>query len=364
MKKAKRREVKHTISKPTEFDKDYERRLRAEFEFRHLTRKLRKVQEWMPRLIMEHPNTKPEEVIKELRGQREKVWENLAELRKNKIGELHRISIPQPPEYIDRTRDPYEILGKVKKYHDFLKGMRAQAGILAEFVPRREMGEVVVGGVEELPVEEEEPIEGIAVADELRELGTFEMYPVDAYPEPFFTHEYLFNPSGINYDTRIGNPHDDPATLKTSAASKFTFPRAPFDALVWWWINATMIMPYTLDAAEAHFKVDWIFCNWPDASVPGPWNYHFYTYKLGPSVSVSNGSTTSHKLDQVRTKEDFCCGFFVKEGDISEVYIGIDIELEVAAGVGGTFTTMGCLHFGPPLGEEMGRGVGYCMYPL
>lgn len=353
MKKAKRREVKHTISKPTEFDKDYERRLRAEFEFRHLTRKLRRVQEWMPRLIMEHPNTKPEEVIKELRGQREKVWENLAELRKNRIGELYRIPMPQPPDGINIRPDPYELLKNIKKYHHFLEGMRKKAGILAEFLPG------------EPPPREEEPIEGIAWSDELRELLTLMIYPSGADYASIFTKEYSFDPyqyadRGIlGYKTQIDNPHNDSVTLKTSAALKFTFPRAPFDALVWWWMDATLCMPYTLDADEAHFKVDWIFCERPDASVPGPWNYQFDKSVPGPSVSVSNGRVESYKLDH-RARAGL---FRVNEGDISEVYIGVDIELEVEDGIGGTFTGWGSLIFWAFPGEEI-WGVKYVIDPL
>jgi hypothetical protein len=340
---------------PKEFYKDYELRIKADLEFRRLTRKLRNVQKWMPRLAMENPTTKPAKVIKDLRAQRDKAWANLAELKKKKIGEFSRIPLPEPPgrgtalSELEKLREDLYLLGALRQMRETYT-----------FDHR-----VIISEAEK-EANKPKPFSGVVKGEPgFRDLGTVPVavgIDFDEFDE-HFTYDYSFDPNEFTdrgvagYLTTINNI--EWGWLGGAAAVRFRFPKAPYDARVTWMYNATLAMPYTLDAEYASFKINWIEHLRSDISRTQISRFDFNSYAADLSVSVEDDRIDSYKI-----VNRVPCGVFTVEKDKeSDLWVGIEYELEVEEGYGGTFSGWGSLNFWRPMAMP-DWGVYYRFEPL
>jgi hypothetical protein len=281
---------------------------------RHLRHRIRNPEKWMPRYLMEYRDAKPQEVLRDLKSESNRVWKRLKALSaKGEVPIPQRI--PGPDETLPPLKDRIKQHIAEARMVENLKKMTSQVLV-----------DLTIG--EAPPPEEPDVVEGLGWG--LESIDLMEVYsyePGDDYTE-FMHDEWKFDPyisaDFRRLDFRTDIKRCDYGRLCHQAAMVINAcGTAPFDGLFVWQANSLLNVPYRLNADDASFRADWFICQQHNRT-RDPYNYEFYSI-AGLNEDVSDGRNVG-----VWSREQLLNGVVaVQAGDNPAVYLGVSVDIEV-----------------------------------
>lgn len=308
--------------KPFLSQHDLERRFQLTSTYRHLRHRLGTTDQWMPRYLMENPDTNPKDIIKGMHNTVGEVVEELRQLDGNGIvAEAEKIPLPDErlPPIRDRVQHAIAEARWLKQLRD--RGALIVPGDLLQGEPPEEEPPNVVSGV----------ASGGWLCCDMTDIAAFYAYPIgenwdDFYAE-FIRDYWEFDAfQSIDYGIlrfRTDIRRCDYAALQREVALEFTCFAAPFDGILTWQARTKLNVPYYLNADEASFSVDWTICEQANHTRQ-PYNYEFYSIS-GFDEAVQDGQNVGYR----ETERTLSGAITVQEGDKSAVYLGVKVRIDV-----------------------------------
>lgn len=326
--KQERPKVNVTVGKKrTEFDKLYARRLMVEAQLRSLNSRLRHAHEWLPMFVMMHPDRKPADVLKGLRGQQLKLMETFADLRAKGAGERpvekKKPSIPGAETFpdIEKLNKAIAIAKVIDRDHLFQEGH----AVLAQG-----------------PAPPNEPWSGTLWAYDWTAFEDITWSDDDATfsgewawfdPNLDITRGILAMKGWVDVPPPFDWPiYEEPghhAQLAKTAAMTFNVPPPTRDCLVYYEARLLLGLNPYFDADQWCLFVDSLLCVQPDASAAMPSGLVDFNV-IDPRITLAD------ELEP-RIKSSYLSGSYIaRAGVLSRVHLGMHWNLSMTNGCGGT----------------------------